>query len=122
MNKKDLSESDIKVSCKVLPSKFKINPSQVVEIEDILITRAGPINRTGVACKIYELSKRLILSDKTIRLKHPKNLLSPDHIVATLNSKEIRKQLIAKMTGMASSQVNISQRNIKLTAIPPPSF
>ncbi len=107
---------------KVLPPRFKITPSQVIENGDILITRAGPLNRTGVSCKIHSISKKLILSDKTIRLKHPTNLISPDYIVMVLNSNEIRNQLIPKMTGMADSQVNISQGNIKLTVIPLPTL
>ena len=103
---------------KVLPPKFKINTTQIVEIEDILITRAGPLNRTGIACKINSISRNLILSDKTIRLKHAKDLIDPDFLVSLLNSNEIRSLLIPNMTGMAESQVNISQRNIKETPIP----
>ena len=35
---------------------------------DILITRAGPMNRTGVACVVKDIHYNLILSDKTIRI------------------------------------------------------
>lgn len=103
---------------KVLPNTFEINSTQQLCIDDILITRAGPLNRTGVSCKVDKLETNLILSDKTIRLKHPVGFVIPDFIVACLNSAAIRKLLIPKMTGMAESQVNISQGNIKLTPIP----
>lgn len=105
---------------KVLPSNFKINLGQKVESGDILITRAGPLNRTGISCKVGVLKSNLILSDKTIRLKQIKNFMSPDFIVSVLNSKSIRSLLIPSMTGMAESQVNISQGNIKKTPFPLP--
>ncbi len=105
---------------KVLPDKFEINKQQIVEIGDILITRAGPINRTGVACKVDRLNYKLILSDKTIRLKYIPESLYPDCIVQFLNSTEIRALLLDKMIGMASSQVNISQANIKGIPFPLP--
>lgn len=107
---------------KVLPFNYEVNPTQIVEIGDILITRAGPINRTGIACKVNDLNFNLILSDKTIRLKYIENSLYPDFIVLTLNSSPVRKLLLGKMIGMASSQVNISQANIKGICFPFPSL
>lgn len=105
---------------KVLPINYEINPKQIVEVGDILITRAGPINRTGIACKVDALQFNLILSDKTIRLKYIENSLFPDFLVLTLNSLSIRQLLLGKMIGMASSQVNISQANIKGICFPFP--
>ncbi|UPS91398.1 restriction endonuclease subunit S [Bizionia sp. M204] len=105
---------------KVLPTNYEINPKQIVQVGDILITRAGPINRTGIACKVDRLQFNLILSDKTIRLKYIEESLFPDFIVLTLNSASIRKLLLNKMIGMASSQVNISQANIKGICFPFP--
>lgn len=107
---------------KVLPMKFKIDISQKVGLNDVLITRAGPLNRTGVACKVKSISRQLILSDKTIRLKHPAEFISPDFLVVGLNSQIIRGLLIPKMTGMAESQVNISQPNIQQIPFPVPPF
>ena len=37
---------------KVLPTNFIINEEQRVEYEDLLITRAGPRNRTGIVCVV----------------------------------------------------------------------
>ncbi|SDZ73238.1 restriction endonuclease subunit S [Psychroflexus halocasei] len=105
---------------KVLPASFKINKQQIVKSGDILITRAGPINRTGIACKVDKINYNLILSDKTIRLKYIENTLDPDFVVTALNSQKIRRLLLNKMIGMASSQVNISQKNIKSIFIPLP--
>jgi type I restriction enzyme S subunit len=105
---------------KVLPLNYEINPKQIVEVGDILITRAGPINRTGIACKVDKLQFNLVLSDKTIRLKYIQESISPDYLVLTLNSESTRKLLLGKMIGMASSQVNISQANIKGICFPLP--
>ena len=105
---------------KVLPSSFEINHSMDVQEGDILITRAGPLNRTGIVCRVKELSYNLILSDKTVRLKHFADNVNGDFLVVILNSSIIRELLVAMMSGMASSQVNISQGNIKLSMIPLP--
>ena len=105
---------------KVLPQKYKVNIEQQVSLGDILITRAGPLNRTGVCCRVHKIDKNLILSDKTICLKHDENLVLGNFIVLSLNDFSIRQFLVEKMTGMAESQVNISQSNIKGIPIPLP--
>lgn len=103
---------------KILPPNYKINHEQVVELNDILITRAGPLNRTGISCVVKNITKNLILSDKTIRLKYPNKLISPDFITLAINSPMVRNLLILKMSGMAESQVNISQERLKSIVFP----
>jgi type I restriction enzyme, S subunit len=106
---------------KILPKGFVVNPRHVVEVGDILITRAGPKNRVGIVCSVDALTKNLILSDKTIRIVYPKELVSSKFIALALNSPLIKPIIEAKMTGMADSQVNISQDNMKGFPIPIPS-
>ena len=53
---------------------------------DVLITRAGPKNRVGIVCCVENLTKNLILSDKTIRIKHSKELINSKYIAIALNS------------------------------------
>ncbi len=98
---------------KVLPDKFIVNEQHKVIEGDILITRAGPKNRVGVVCCVENLTKNLILSDKTIRIIHPKNMLYSKYIALALNSPLIKPFIEQKMTGMADSQVNITQDNMK---------
>ena len=105
---------------KILPQDFNVNPIHIVRKNDLLITRAGPVNRVGIACCVKEITKNLILSDKTVRIKYVKNLINPQYLAISLNSKDIKKLLKSKMTGMADSQVNITQENIKATFIPLP--
>ena len=105
---------------KILPNDFILNSLYTIYENDLLITRAGPINRVGVACCVKNITKNLILSDKTIRIKYVENFVEPDYLTISINSKEIKRLLKLKMTGMADSQVNITQENIKATFIPLP--
>ncbi|SDH32858.1 type I restriction enzyme, S subunit [Flavobacterium omnivorum] len=105
---------------KILPENFIVNEQHKIYEGDILITRAGPKNRVGVVCCVENLTKNLILSDKTIRIKFLKKLLSPKYFTIALNSPLIKKNIEKKMTGMADSQVNITQDNIKGFQVPLP--
>lgn len=108
---------------KILPAKFKVNPKHIIEEGDVLITRAGPKNRVGIVCCVENLTLNLILSDKTIRILHNKDLVSSKFIALSLNSPLIKPVIEKKMTGMADSQVNITQDNMKGFTIPfPPLY
>jgi type I restriction enzyme S subunit len=105
---------------KILPKHYVVNPRHIVENGDVLITRAGPKNRVGIVCCIEDLSLNLILSDKTIRILHNKELVNSKFMALALNSPLIKPIIESKMTGMADSQVNISQDNMKRFLIPFP--
>lgn len=105
---------------KVLPDNFKVNPKHVIKEGDLLITRAGPKNRVGIVCNVENITLNLILSDKTIRILHNPNLLNTKFIAFALNSPLVKIEVEKKMTGMADSQVNITQDNIKSFPIPFP--
>jgi type I restriction enzyme S subunit len=87
---------------------------------DILITRAGPVNRTGVACLVKEIHYNLILSDKTVRINMTDSHIDKDYVVMVLNSQQIRNFIINLMSGMDRQQVNISQEKFKTVLIPLP--
>ena len=61
---------------KVLPLDFNLQESMVVHHGDLLITRAGPRNRTGVICVVDGKPENLILSDKTVRLSYLRNFVN----------------------------------------------
>lgn len=105
---------------KALPNDFIVNPHHQVLAGDVLITRAGPKNRVGIVCCVKELNTKLILSDKTIRIKYAKDFMEPVFLAFALNCPLIKPFIETKMTGMADSQVNISQDNMKLIPIPLP--
>ena len=105
---------------KVLPQSYKINLEHSVKYGDILITRAGPINRTGIVCMVDKECDKLILSDKTVRIDYMSNYCNPAFIVFVLNCPAIHELLMRVTVGMAASQVNISQENIQNALIPFP--
>ena len=107
---------------KILPTNYPISDKHRVKQGDVLITRAGPLNRTGVVCYVDKISHTLILSDKTIRLAFDEAYVSGKYITIALNNEKIKDTIRNKMTGMANSQVNISQDNMKLYQVPLPPY
>ena len=107
---------------KVLPHGFVVNDAIVVHDGDLLITRAGPRNRTGVVCVVGEEPTNLILSDKTVRLSYMRGFVNPLYIMTALNSPAVQSFVIEAMSGMAASQVNISQEKMKTFLLPLPPF
>ena len=107
---------------KVLPKHYVINPEHCVRYGDILITRAGPVNRTGIVCMVEYNCDKLILSDKTVRIDYMHDYCNPKFLVFVLNSSAIHELVMSATVGMAASQVNVSQGSIQNTLIPfPPS-
>ena len=107
---------------KVLPPNYIVNSEHRVQYGDILITRAGAVNRTGVVCLVDKECGNLILSDKTVRIDYLRNYCNPIFIVLVLNSPAIHELLMSVTVGMAASQVNVSQGNIQNTLIPFPGI
>ena len=105
---------------KILPENFAIKETMQVKVGDILITRAGPTNRTGIACLVKKCRYKLILSDKTLRINMTDHYIYKDYVVIVLNSPQIRQLIIGLMSGMDKQQVNISQDKYKTLLIPIP--
>ncbi len=105
---------------KVLPSNFQINFEQIVRDKDLLITRAGPRNRTGIVCVVNKPCGNLILSDKTVRIDYIRDYCDPFYLMYTLNNPIIHNLIMSATVGMADSQVNISQNNIQDILVPLP--
>lgn len=107
---------------KRLPNDFAINKDIKIEPNDILITRAGPMTRTGIMCLVENIKFNLLLSDKTVRVNIDNKNIIKKYIVNAINSPCIRLQIINMMSGMDKQQVNISQEKIRRIIIPiPPS-
>ena len=105
---------------KVLPPNFNLQESMVLHHGDLLITRAGPRNRTGVICVVDGEPENLILSDKTVRLSYMRDFVNPYYVMTALSSPAMQYFVIDAMTGMAASQVNISQEKMKTFLLPLP--
>lgn len=105
---------------KVLPEKFEIKENQIIHKGDLLITRAGPRNRTGIICVVEDEPGKLILSDKTIRFNYLKRFVDVRYLMYALTSPAVQYDIEGYMTGMAASQVNISQDSMRKFLIPLP--
>jgi type I restriction enzyme, S subunit len=106
---------------KALPEKLAPRPDAQVEENDILITRAGPKNRVGICCVAKPVRPKLMLSDKIIRFKIYGDHIFPDYCALALNTGYGAEQIERMKSGMADSQMNISQDKVKqvIVAIPP---
>ena len=102
--------------------KLPINkpPKEQYEVHrgDILITRAGPKNRVGISCVVKETRDKLMISDKIIRFNLIEAGLSEEYICLCLNAGETCSYLEHAKSGMAESQMNISQDKLKLAPMP----
>ncbi len=105
---------------KRLPNDFVINRGIKIEPNDILITRAGSMTRTGIMCLVENIRFNLLLSNKTVRVNIDNNNVNKKFIVNAINSPCIRLQIINMMSGMDKQQVNISQEKIRKIIIPLP--
>ncbi len=105
---------------KALPSSLDPRPKDEVMDGDILITRAGPLNRVGILCVARPSRPKLMISDKIIRF-HLIMGIDPNFAALALGSGYSGTIIESLKSGMAASQVNISQPKLKSVpiAIPP---
>ncbi len=106
---------------KLLPKNLKPKPHLEIVTGDILVTRAGPRNRVGIACLVRECRKRLILCDKAYRIKVNQDMILPEYLEMLLNSPHIIDKIEYLKTGINDSGVNLTQeRFLALELIVPP--
>ncbi len=105
---------------KELPQNLNPRPEYEVKVGDILITRAGPKNRVGICCLVKDTRPKLMMSDKIIRFHLIEELLFPDFVVLSLNAGFSQSYIESQKSGMAESQMNISQVKLRTTPVPIP--
>lgn len=106
---------------KELPESLEGRPEIAVKSGDMLITRAGPTNRVGICALVRDTPPKLMLSDKVIRF-HP-IIVNGKYIELFVGSNVFQEIIKSYKTGMAQSQVNISQSNLKKVGVClPPLF
>ncbi len=103
---------------KTLSEAKEPKPQYEVKVGDILITRAGPKNRVGVSCLVQETRPKLMISDKIIRFHLLEVGMSERFISLCLNAGVTAAFLESAKSGMAESQMNISQDKLKAAPIP----
>ncbi|EKO3686611.1 restriction endonuclease subunit S [Vibrio metschnikovii] len=105
---------------KVLSPSKEPRPQYEVKNGDILITRAGPKNRVGVSCLVQTTRPKLMISDKIIRFHLIELGMSNNFVSLCLNAGATSVYLESAKSGMAESQMNISQDKLKMAPIPLP--
>jgi type I restriction enzyme S subunit len=103
---------------KALPAHLEPRPDAEVKAGDILFTRAGPTNRVGISCLVESTRPRLMISDKIIRFHPIEAGTYGRYIALCLNTGRTAEYLETAKSGMAASQVNISQQKLKLAPVP----
>jgi len=104
---------------KALPLNLTPRPEHEVKEGDILFSRAGPMNRVGVICVAKPTRPRLMISDKIIRF-HLFDFVDPVFAALVLNGGHSSVVIEGLKSGMAASQVNISQPKLKSVPVPLP--
>lgn len=105
---------------KELPASLDPRPQYQIEVGDILITRAGPKNRVGICCVVDVAPPRLMISDKLIRFHIVDDLINPRFVALCLSAGEPGRIVERLKSGMADSQMNISQDKLRSITIPLP--
>jgi len=106
---------------KALPSKLSPRAQLEVRADDILVTRAGPIERVAVVAHVEATRPKLMISDKLMRAR-VNEAVSPAFIARTLGTRRAQAFFAARKSGLAEAQANISQAILNATPIYIPSL
>ena len=103
---------------KELPAHLDPRPECEVAAGDILITRAGPKNRVAISCLVEATRRRLMISDKIIRFHLVEGGMYERFVALCLNAGATASYLENAKSGMAASQMNITQEKLRAAPIP----
>jgi type I restriction enzyme S subunit len=107
---------------KQLPRALEPRPRFELQADDILITRAGPRVRCGVACHIPRVRPKLILCDKAYRFRAVESLVRPEYLATALNAPEVVTAIDKLKTGISESGMNLTQTKFMELEIPCPTL
>ena len=92
----------------------------IIRENDFLISRSNTTELVGSCVIVETINKKLMLSDKILRILFSKNVLNM-YILIAMRSSICRNQIESKATCTSASMKNISQDAIKNILIPLPS-
>ncbi|PWB93734.1 restriction endonuclease subunit S [Methylosinus sporium] len=107
---------------KCLPFSAAARSELSVKAGDVLVTRAGPMKRVGVPATARKDHPNLMISDKLIRIRPKLDMINPRFLEYALSSPQAQGHLVARKTGLADAQVNISQAILRATPFSYPSL
>ena len=107
---------------KVLPKSFWGNVKSLVQVGDVIVTKAGPRHRVGVPASVDFVPKNILVSGKMIGLRPDSQRVTSLMLASAIASKEAQAFLDQRTTGMADSQVNFNNDDLLNTPILLPSI
>lgn len=105
---------------KTVLDNSKINKSYFVKEGDFILSRANTIELVGNSVIAKNISKKLMLSDKTLRIKF-EGFVKDYFILYFLRSKKGRAQIEQLSSGNQESMRNIGQEKLKQIQVPLPT-
>ncbi|MFB4250237.1 restriction endonuclease subunit S [Pseudomonas idahonensis] len=107
---------------KTLPRVFWNKPHLELKQGDVIVTKAGPRHRVGVAAWVNYVPPRIIVSGKMIGLRPSPEKVVPLMLASAISDRDAQAYLDQRTTGMAESQVNFENSALLETPIRIPSF
>jgi type I restriction enzyme S subunit len=107
---------------KVLPDGFDVPPECEVQLGDVLISRSNTTDLVGATVHVKQTRPRLMLSDKTLRLRPREEKIDKSFLTLALRSPIARDYIAGNATGTSPSMKNISQETIRKIPIVVPSL
>jgi type I restriction enzyme, S subunit len=104
---------------KAIPPDSRFDPSDEIKPNDLLLSRSNTSQLVGATVLVGNCRPRLLLSDKSLRLKMS-NMLDRRWLHRALSSSVARRQLSAMATGTSDSMRNVSQEKIESVVLPLP--
>lgn len=104
---------------KALPSTRIPDEKYEIHTGDILVSRANTEDYVGAPVLVGSCRPRLLLSDKSLRLK-PLPGVDRGWLIHALASPLVRSEISARATGTKDSMRNISQKSLRAIRIPIP--
>lgn len=105
---------------KRLPNSLEPRPELQIGTGDVLITRAGPRSRVGIACVVKSAPPKLILCDKAYRLRCDPSSIEPTYLALMLNTPQALDLIESMKTGISDSGLNLTQDKILALSVPVP--
>lgn len=94
----------------------KVNPDYFIKSGDFILSRANTIELVGACVITKRVTKPIMLSDKTLRIKF--SGINQRYVLQYLRSHYGRNEIMGRSTGNQESMRNIGQDRIKSIVIP----
>jgi type I restriction enzyme S subunit len=107
----------VPTEAKALAADTLMPDRALVQLGDVLITRANTAELVGAVCRVASPPDELYLSDKTLRLVFKEDVADPDFFVHALATPSVRQQISLVATGTSASMKNISQKKIEALTV-----